>query len=43
MRARLAGASIEGVNDGFLELPRGPGLGIQVDEAALSEYRGASE
>jgi galactonate dehydratase len=43
MRARLAGASLETVKDGFLELPRGPGLGIQVDEAALIEYRGAAE
>jgi galactonate dehydratase len=43
MRARLAGESIEAVKDGFLELPRGPGLGIRVDEAALSEYRGAEE
>lgn len=43
MRARLAGESIEVVKDGFLELPRGPGLGVHVDEAALSEYRGAEE
>jgi galactonate dehydratase len=43
MRARLAGESIEAVKDGFLELPRGPGLGIHVDEAALSEYRGVEE
>jgi galactonate dehydratase len=39
MRARLAGASLEVVKDGFLQLPRGPGLGITVDEAALNEYR----
>jgi galactonate dehydratase len=39
MRARLAGVSIETVKDGFLQLPRGPGLGITVDEAALNEYR----
>ena len=39
MRARLAGGSIETVKDGFLQLPHGPGLGITVDEAALSEYR----
>ncbi len=43
MRAQLAGESIEAVKDGFLELPRGPGLGIHVNEAALSEYRGAEE
>ena len=39
MRARLAGESIEAAKDGFLELPRGPGLGITVNEAALNEYR----
>jgi galactonate dehydratase len=43
MRARLAGESLEAVKNGFLELPRGPGLGIQVDEAALNEYRGSEE
>ena len=36
MRARLAGESLETVKDGFLQLPRGPGLGITVNEAALS-------
>ena len=39
MRARLAGDLIETVKDGFLQLPRGPGLGITVNEAALREYR----
>jgi len=39
MRARLAGDSVETVKDGFLQLPRGPGLGITVNEAVLSEYR----
>ena len=39
MRARLAGESLETVKDGFLQLPRGPGLGITVNEAALNEYR----
>ena len=39
MRARLAGEDTETVKDGFLQLPRGPGLGIEVNEAALSEYR----
>lgn len=43
MRARLAGESIEAVKDGFLQLPRGPGLGITVDEAALNEYREAGQ
>lgn len=39
MRARLAGERLETVKDGFLQLPQGPGLGIQVNEAALGEYR----
>ena len=39
MRARLAGEATETVKDGFLQLPRGPGLGITVDEAAFAEYR----
>jgi len=39
MRARLAGESLETVKDGFLQLPRGPGLGINVNETALNEYR----
>ena len=41
MRARLAGEAIETVKDGFLQLPRGPGLGVTVDEKALSEFREA--
>jgi galactonate dehydratase len=39
MRARLAGDVTETVKDGFLQLPRGPGLGISVNEAAFTEYR----
>jgi len=39
MRARLAGDATEAVQDGFLQLPRGPGLGISVNEAAFAEYR----
>jgi galactonate dehydratase len=39
MRARLAGDATETIRDGFLQLPRGPGLGIHVDEAAFAEYR----
>jgi len=39
MRARLTGAPVEAVQDGFLPLPTGPGLGINVNEAALAEYR----
>ena len=39
MRARLAGEAIETVRDGFLQLPRRPGLGISVNEAAFADYR----
>ena len=39
MRARLGGDATETVKDGFLQLPRGPGLGIRVDESAFTEYR----
>jgi galactonate dehydratase len=39
MRARLAGNATETVKDGFVQLPRGPGLGITVEEAAFAEYR----
>jgi len=39
MRARVVGDAIEAVKDGFLQLPRGPGLGITVDESAFAEYR----
>ena len=39
MRARLAGDATESVKEGFLQLPHGPGLGITVNEAALTEYR----
>ena len=39
MRAELAGKEIETVRDGFLALPGGPGLGIEVNEAALERYK----
>jgi galactonate dehydratase len=39
MRARLAGDATETVKDGFLQLPRGPGLGISVNESAFAEYQ----
>ena len=39
MRTRLTGAPVETVQDGFLQLPTGPGLGISVNEQALAEYR----
>ncbi len=34
----IAGQSMPRVVDGFFELPAGPGLGIEIDEAALQEY-----
>jgi len=39
MRAHLGGDATETVRDGFLQLPRGPGLGINVNEGAFTEYR----
>ena len=39
MRAEIAGAALETVRDGFLALPTAPGLGIQVNEKALENYR----
>lgn len=39
MRAELTGGSVEAVREGFAGLPRGPGLGISVDEKALERYR----
>jgi galactonate dehydratase len=38
VRAEIAGAPIESVKDGYLALPTGAGLGIQVNEAALRRY-----
>ena len=35
-RAKLAGASLEKLTDGYLSLPTGPGLGIVVDRGALA-------
>jgi len=39
MRSRLTTNAVEGVRDGFLQLPSGPGLGIRVNEAGFTEYR----
>jgi galactonate dehydratase len=39
MRAALVSRPLEEVKDGFVELPRGPGLGISVNEDALQKYR----
>jgi galactonate dehydratase len=41
MRAALVGRALERVQDGFAALPAGPGLGIQVSEAALEKYHAA--
>jgi galactonate dehydratase len=41
MRAAIAGGELETPRDGFLHLPTGPGLGIQVNESALERYRAA--
>ena len=41
MRAAIVSAGLETPRDGFLELPRGPGLGIEVNEAALEKYHAA--
>ena len=38
MRQDLAGAALEQPADGFLNLPAGPGLGIEIDEATLEQY-----
>jgi galactonate dehydratase len=39
MRAEIVTASPEKVQDGFAPLPTGPGLGITVNEEALSKYK----
>lgn len=41
MRAAIASGELETPRDGFLRLPSGPGLGIQVNEAALEKYHAA--
>jgi galactonate dehydratase len=41
MRAAIVPGGIETPREGFLRLPTGPGLGIQVNEAALETYRAA--
>jgi L-alanine-DL-glutamate epimerase-like enolase superfamily enzyme len=38
LRARLTGADPP-VHDGAMPLPEGPGLGIELDEATIAEYR----
>jgi galactonate dehydratase len=41
MRAAIIPGGLEIPRDGFLELPLGPGLGIEVNEAALEKYHAA--
>ena len=41
MRAAIVSGGIETPREGFLPLPTGPGLGIQVNEAALEKYHAA--
>ena len=38
MHVAFAGESVPQVVDGFFTLPTGPGLGLEIDEAALQEY-----
>jgi len=41
MRAALVPGGLETPRDGFLQLPLGPGLGIEVNESALEKYHAA--
>ena len=41
MRAEIAGSLVEQIHDGFAAIPTGPGLGINVNEAALEKYHAA--
>jgi galactonate dehydratase len=41
MRAAIAPAGLETPRDGFLQVPAGPGLGIEVSESALEKYHAA--
>lgn len=41
MRSEIVSPNLENVRDGFLELPKGPGLGITVNEQALEKYHAA--
>lgn len=41
MRAAIVPGGIEMPRDGFLQLPLGPGLGIEVNESALEKYHAA--
>jgi galactonate dehydratase len=41
MRKEIAGAAIEQVREGFAGIPTGPGLGININQAALEKYHAA--
>ncbi|HVW86929.1 MAG TPA: enolase C-terminal domain-like protein [Bryobacteraceae bacterium] len=41
MRQEIASPDVETGRNGFLELPKGPGLGITVNESALEKYHAA--
>lgn len=41
MRAEIAGSPVEQIHGGFATIPTGPGLGINVNEAALEKYHAA--
>ena len=41
MRAAVVPGGVETPRDGFLQLPLGPGLGIEVNETALEKYHAA--
>lgn len=41
MREELAGGGLETPVDGFLQLPTGPGLGIEINEDAVAKYAAA--
>src|SRR6478672_8410497 len=41
MRAAIVPGGIETPRDGFLQVPTGPGLGIEVNESALEKYHAA--
>jgi galactonate dehydratase len=41
MRSAIVSGGLETPPDGFLQVPTGPGLGIEVNESALEKYRAA--
>jgi galactonate dehydratase len=41
MRAAIVSGGLETPRDGFLQVPAGPGLGIEVNESALEKYHAA--